>query len=102
MLQNISNSSDPAAASSPTDPFDLICHRRKESYANAQLDMWTVYDRPKDFPHGYVARRFVFDKPTDDLISGSLESLRTAFMRAGFNCLTRAESDEPQIVETWL
>jgi hypothetical protein len=71
------------------------------------LEMWTVYDHPKDFPKEYVARKFVVDqdgaRPTDNIIvSTSLKYLRYRLMSRGLVALTRNLDDEPQIVETWL
>ena len=81
----------------------------KASWDSAQrgaLSMWTVYDRPPDYPDAFVARRFEIGTepmPTDDVILASeLEQLRTAFRRAGLTVLERFDGDEDHIVETWM
>jgi hypothetical protein len=67
------------------------------------LSLWTVYDHPRDFPHCYVARRFVLDKPTGDyMTSADLEAIRKQLMHLGLTCMPRDPSDEPQIIETWI
>jgi hypothetical protein len=67
------------------------------------LSLWTIYDHPTDYPDNFVAREFLLDKPTDNvLIANSLEQLREAFRRAGLCCITRHPSDDAKIVETWL
>jgi hypothetical protein len=71
------------------------------------LVIWTVYDRPKDHPDGFVARMFEVgggDAPvaTDRTLTGELEELRAVFWKAGLMKLTREEGDEPQIVECWV
>jgi hypothetical protein len=77
-----------------------------EAQADAQrrgvLNMWVIYDHPKDFPEGHVARRFELDQVTGDIIIGQLDALRKNFIRCGLVCLTRDPSDDPVIVETWL
>ena len=75
------------------------------------LVVWTIYDHPSDFPHGYVARKFLIVRgkpepvPTLALIqSHSLEAVRVGLLEEcpGLVCIKRNEGDEPQIVETWL
>jgi len=67
------------------------------------LRMWTIYDHPTDYPDCFVAREFILDKPTENLIAGpDIEMLRRHFIEIGMTCLPRAPDDQPQIVETWL
>jgi hypothetical protein len=76
-----------------------------EASQRGKLTSWTVYDRPRDHPVGFIARRFEISgnvvTPTQDTLTGELEHLREAFERAGFVKIMRSESDEPQIVESW-
>jgi hypothetical protein len=75
---------------------------------NDVLNIWTVYDHPKDFPHSFVARRFEIGKQadgplaTDDVVLGDLRTIRESFRRCGLTCIRRSDTDEPQIVECWL
>lgn len=70
--------------------------------------MWTVYDRPRDYPDKFVARRFDIGKgtvqPSDSIIvAPDLETLRNMLeFEMHLTCLARSPEDEPQIVETWL
>jgi hypothetical protein len=66
------------------------------------LPMWTIFDRPKDHPDGFIARRFESIMPTGDTLTGELEAIREIFINAGLFRLPRSADDEPQIVETWL
>jgi len=71
------------------------------------LDLWTIYDHPKDHPGGFIARRFevgIFGhRPTRDTIhSSDLEELRTAMQERGLYCIPRSEGDDPVIIETWV
>jgi hypothetical protein len=70
---------------------------------HGKLTMWTIYDRPKDYPHGFIARLHeVPGGPTPCELYGELEDLRERFRQAGFTPLVRGEGDEPPIVETWI
>ena len=70
------------------------------------LVFWTVYDRPKDHPDGFIARRFEVghDGPVAaaDTLTGSLEEIREMLSKAGLLKISRQPEDEPQIVENWL
>jgi hypothetical protein len=85
-------------------------HQILESQRDAQgrnvLNLWTVYDHPKDFPHSYVARRFEVDadgsRVTTDTVQGELQIIRESFRCCGLVCLMRNDNDDPMIVETWL
>lgn len=65
--------------------------------------MWVVYDHPTDHPDDYVARRFNWDKPTEDVItSKDLELLRKSLAQKGLYPLARNHVDDPVIIETWV
>jgi hypothetical protein len=72
------------------------------------LVMWTVYNRPKDYPDRCVARAWlVIDAPepvaTGSVIIGAtLAGVREQLARDGLVCLARRPEDDPAIVETWL
>lgn len=71
--------------------------------APGRLQIWTVYEKPKDFPNCFVARRFDGDEATADiLVCAGLEPIREELARRGLVCLPRDESDEPHIVECWM
>jgi hypothetical protein len=70
------------------------------------LETWTIYDRPLDYPDGYVARRFLIRHgaalATHIAYYGpTLDSVREQIPQ-GLFCIARNPGDEPQIVETWL
>lgn len=70
------------------------------------LQLWVVYDRPRDFPNCFVARLFLVgpevNGPTNRcLLARSLEGVRR-MLPPGLTRLDRHPTDEPQIVETWL
>jgi hypothetical protein len=65
--------------------------------------MWVIYDRPADFPKAFVARRWVGEKATDDVIlATSLGQLRDVMRSKHLTRIDRHKSDDPVIVETWL
>ncbi len=72
-----------------------------------QLTIWTVYERPLDYPEGFVARMHVVLRdgrfgPTDTAFYGpTLDSVRRQ-LPGGLVAIARDPSDEPQIVECWI
>lgn len=66
------------------------------------LALWTVYDSPTDLPGRFVARKWLLDQPTNDLLEDkTLDGLR-AKLPPGLTCLARSPQDDPKIVETWV
>ena len=72
---------------------------------DGDLLVWTIYERPSDYPECYVVRPhairngpyaldFVLTAPT-------LKALR-AMLPVGLTRLSRDESDDPVIVESWV
>ncbi len=71
------------------------------------LDLWTIYQRPLDFPQHYVARRWEVrhsgPRPTADIIvAEDIERLRDAMRARGLHNIGRKPGDEAQIVESWI
>ena len=70
----------------------------------------TVFDKPVDHPHSYVARRFYGTFATSDyVISPTLEGAREwardtveKWNKAGGIALCRSQNDPPTVVETWI
>ena len=66
------------------------------------LSLWVVYDSPIDLPGRFVARKWLNETPTAELIQGkTLDELR-ARLPVGLFRLGRAEFDDAKIVETWI
>ena len=88
------------------DPAFKILMANAEAMKRGALPTWTIFDRPTDYPHGYIARRSEAGKGgvvvTDEVVTGSLEEIRLLFERAGLYKLVRDASDHPNIVETWI
>lgn len=89
--------------------FYTVATAHNEAIARGVLSIWTVYDHPADFPNSYVARRFEVGKHsrgiptvTTDIVQGELQIIRESFRHCGLTCLQRDDSDEPQIIESWL
>lgn len=69
---------------------------------NQTLNIWVVYENPKDFPLKFVARRWELDKPTNEIIvTDTLGELRDE-LPEGLTRLDRHFDDDPCIVETWV
>jgi hypothetical protein len=83
-----------------------IIRGQSEAAERGILTIWTVYDRPRDHPTGFIARRFEIDdgkaSPTGTTLTGPLDLIRESFTSAGLVRLPRDASDEPQVVESWI
>ncbi len=71
------------------------------------LNMWVVYDHPRDFPYGYMARRWEVragqnHPTTETMASTMLGEIRARLEQKGLVKIGRSEDDEPCILETWL
>jgi phage FluMu protein Com len=72
------------------------------------LPIWTVFDHPRDYPDGYIARCFETGGgqpdpvPTNFTLMGELPLIRAALERSGLTCLTRNPQDDANIMESWL
>lgn len=76
--------------------------------ADRRLGMWTVYDHPKDYPDGYVARLWWIGRgtmePSGTFVCGKdLEEIRTYLLtELRLTRLERNTEDDPVILECWL
>lgn len=72
------------------------------------MTMWVIYDHPKDFPHKYVARKWLIGPgemtPTGNImLTNDLETLRESLsVGLGRTCIARSPEDDGKIVETWV
>jgi hypothetical protein len=66
--------------------------------------MWIVYDHPRDYPFGYIARLWYGMTPTAHVWTApSLVLLREFIVECGGSMpLARKPEDDPCIVETWV
>lgn len=70
------------------------------------LTIWTIYERPQDYPDGYVVRPWIIGRdgiphPGAGIQAGDLATARAA-IPDGLIRMERADDDEPQILETWI
>lgn len=71
------------------------------------LVIWTIYERPRDYPEHIVARRWlVYDGlviPTRHvMVADELETLRDKLHDMGLLEIPRGARDDSVIVEVWL
>lgn len=88
------------------DAFEIVIVQA-EAAKRGRISIWTIHERPKDYPTGFVAKMFELSaagrQPTQYAIrSEELEPIREKLSRAGLACLPRDDSDGPQIVESWI
>lgn len=75
------------------------CHDDARSPA---VTLWVVYDSPSDLPGRFVARKWLNETPTAELLQAkSLRELRER-LPSGMHRIPRATADDPRIVETWI
>lgn len=72
----------------------------------AILNIWTITEKPRDFPNCFVARRHEVTAgehhhTKDIIISTDIEALRSALMDKGLVCYPRSSGDDPVIIESW-
>lgn len=86
------------------DPAFDVLMASADAHKRGALAIWTVYDRPKDYPDGYIARLHEVTKgktkPTALTLKGDLEAIRALLDRAGMMKLSRDDKDEPHVVES--
>jgi hypothetical protein len=90
-----------------TDDITAIVIVQAEAAKRGRLTIWTVYERPRDYACGFIARAFEVTstgpKPTGHVIKClDLEPIQEKLHRAGLTCLQRDENDEREIVESWI
>ncbi|WP_298150965.1 hypothetical protein [Flavobacterium sp.] len=67
-----------------------------------ELPIWVIYDSPIDLPDRFVARKWLQNIPTSELLQAkTLESLREK-LPLGLVRLPRDAQDDPKIVESWI
>jgi hypothetical protein len=79
------------------------CGHCKRFHDDAGVPIWTVYDHPRDYPEGFIARKFLSEQPTSETITAAtLDEIREAMWQRGLTPLHRSPNDDPVIVETWI
>lgn len=71
------------------------------------MEQWVVYQRPKDFPSNYVARKWLIrrggiEATASVMVCRTIDRLRRELAGRGLTCLDRDPEDDPSIVEVWL
>lgn len=70
------------------------------------VELFAVYDHPKDFPEHYAVRKiFTAEEGLEVLewvLFQHLEAARSMLAQRGLLRVPRGDSDEPELVETWL
>ena len=84
--------------------FDI----NKAAHDKGLMTTWTIYNKPKDFPNGFIARCFHIGggepepMATNFAISGDLILIRECMERCGLVRMMRNPGDHPSVVETWM
>ncbi|MET3995064.1 hypothetical protein ABID65_006730 [Bradyrhizobium sp. S3.9.2] len=102
---------DGMTATDIDEMIDRVMTENWQAHQRGILPTWTIFHRPRDWPKGYVARRFEINadggEATDTAFVGddtpeALTMLRHIFSCAGLVCLKRNHEDHGSVVETWV
>lgn len=67
------------------------------------FEAWTIYDHPYDHPNHFVARKFIGEKPTEQLIlTDNLPSLYTLIPPRFDVFIPRSREDDPKIIGVYI
>ena len=73
------------------------------------LNIYVVYNKPKDFPDEYVVRRWVVNSdgtgmPNRNIMlkSRNIDAIRDSLNAVGLHRIQRFVNDDPVILETWV
>jgi hypothetical protein len=88
------------------DPVLHVRTAQSDAAKRGALAIWTVYNRPDDYPNGYIARMSESHRggeatATDLTLTGERDGLRQVLAKARLIRLDRKPDDAPQVVETW-
>lgn len=68
-----------------------------------KLEIWVLYNRPIDCPDGFVARKFINNEPTSEVIkSQDIDLIRWQLRDRGLVPMPKHKDDAISIVECWL
>jgi hypothetical protein len=74
----------------------------RKQKTNGPLELFVIYERPKDYPAHFVVRRWFGMEPTEDFaIADTLEAARKELPR-GLYRIPRQPGEDPVIAETWV
>ncbi|MEM8862227.1 MAG: hypothetical protein AAGD96_28245 [Chloroflexota bacterium] len=72
------------------------------------IEIWNIFDRPADYPNGFIARKSivtagVVNVTKTALVSDNLENLRTEFINRNLYCIPRTPDETAKhLVESWM
>lgn len=66
------------------------------------VELWVIYEHPKDYPDKFVARKWILDKPTSEIVLGNtIEEARLGIPK-GLTRFLPEKEDDIVIVEIWI
>ncbi len=67
------------------------------------IEIWVLYNRPIDYPNGFIARKFLNNEPTSEVIkSQDIDFIRWRLRDRGLVPVPRDKNDALAIVECWM
>lgn len=72
------------------------------NFSKIKAGMIVIYDHPRDYRWGYVARIWDMDRPTNFVVADKDIGILRGMIPKNMNCIGRYQDDDPCIVEVWL
>jgi len=73
---------------------------------NNKLEIWTIYDRPADYPDKFVIRKFdivgQMIMPTEEINLADTVDEAREFIPEGLGLIPRSPEDHINVVESWI
>jgi len=90
-----------------SDHLDKIRSANLYAKSVGALMIWTIYNHPKDYSNGFIARAYAITRygaraTSFILTAENLETLQNVFKQSGMTCLLRQPQDDSKIIENWL
>ena len=74
----------------------------RKQQPDGPLELFVVYDHPRDYPGHFVVRRWLGDQPTEDFaVADTIEAAR-AEVPMGLHRMPPQPGEDAVIVETWI
>ena len=75
---------------------------KEGSIIKERLTIWVIYKHPLDYPDKFVARKFILDKPTFEIVIGNtVDEVRIGIPK-GLTRFLPDKKDDRTIVEIWI
>lgn len=75
---------------------------KEQTFTGFRLPIFTVYERPSDFPNEYIVRLFDLEKPTVYYVTANTKEEAIAKIPDGLSPIPLNKNDDPVIVAVFI